>query len=386
MSITIEGRRVNTFRPSNASVSTDPISNPPISNSLMREYHGARSVGQNSVPEPKPESIKYVDQDIDISSEIEKGNVKRLTQEELQLAISEGRFLRETTKEETKLIEEKLFDKLNRLKAYHEAKIDTAENSAFVPDGMSNENWEANVNRSKKVKKLKDELIGKINNSKTDEELYDLIDSRLAEYEKKDMEKYVRNFDNSMLTKDEIEHAKAANKFYKEQEQIKADYALLIEQKKEDRIKDLATDLIKRNNRTKKLEKYIFPWIVYICIKPIVGRKMAEHVGFFCYYFKITISMLITILLLLILFAIGVTLYLVIQASLDAGHLVIGGVGNGLKTAVDKAAFRIFGKTIKFLGFLEGPANKVIKANNSFPFHAWELIILLIKPYFKGLL
>ena len=73
---------------------------------------------------------------------------------------------------------------------------------------------------------------------------------------------------------------------------------------------------------------------------------------------------------------------MVIQKSLNISHAVVGGIAKGMQTAIDKAGFRIFGKNIKFLGFLQGPTNKVKAADDKIPRTARQVIEAIVYSFF----
>ena len=74
---------------------------------------------------------------------------------------------------------------------------------------------------------------------------------------------------------------------------------------------------------------------------------------------------------------------MVIQKSLNISHAVVGGIANGMQNAIDKAGFRIFGKSIKFLGFLQGPTNKVKAADDKIPRTARQVIEAIVYAFFE---
>jgi hypothetical protein len=100
--------------------------------------------------------------------------------------------------------------------------------------------------------------------------------------------------------------------------------------------------------------------------------------------------------LLFALFNVCLIVWKIIQLCLDISRTVVGGISETMQRAVDKAVIpglninaRIFKfKTpdIRLLGFLQGPTNKVKDAYNKIPEKTIEVVTLILKAFFTGII
>jgi len=117
---------------------------------------------------------------------------------------------------------------------------------------------------------------------------------------------------------------------------------------------------------------------------------------YFWYYFWYCIYLLIIFGLLFALFNVCLVVWTIIQISLDVSRTVVGGISETMQRAVDKAIipglkidakiFKFKTPDIKLLGFLQGPTNKVRDAYNKIPEKTFDVIIIIIKDFFGGII
>ena len=118
---------------------------------------------------------------------------------------------------------------------------------------------------------------------------------------------------------------------------------------------------------------------------------LGTTIGYIIHYVYSIIMLLFKLLLLLIIVIICVVLYKTIQKSLDASHLVLGGVGDTMQQAVDGAVipgFSIMGITIpeiKLLGFLQGPTDEVKGVKSVIPEKAWQVILAMLESFWNSI-
>lgn len=119
-----------------------------------------------------------------------------------------------------------------------------------------------------------------------------------------------------------------------------------------------------------------------------VAAIFGSTVAYTIYYLGVLFSTLYGLMMAFIVFNICLIIYQAIQKVLDACRAVVGGVAKTMQTAIDKAVIKLkLGKlkfpTIKLLGFLQGPANKVKAANDKIPEHAYQVILNIVFAFFS---
>jgi hypothetical protein len=120
----------------------------------------------------------------------------------------------------------------------------------------------------------------------------------------------------------------------------------------------------------------------------IVAAIFGSGVAYTIYYLGVLFSTMYALMMAFIIFNICLIIYQAIQKILDASRAVVGGVARTMQTAIDKAVIKLkLGKikfpTIKLLGFLQGPANKVKRANDKIPEHAYQVILNIMFAFFS---
>lgn len=137
---------------------------------------------------------------------------------------------------------------------------------------------------------------------------------------------------------------------------------------------------IKKNNHRAEIET------------GIIGSIFGPTAAYIIFYIGATFNILYSAFMAFIIFTICLVIYKVIQLGLDISHKVVTGLGKTMQDAVNKAVipgFKIMGFRIpelKLLGFLQGPANDVKKADSKIPQTAYEVILLIIKAFFEPVL
>uniref|UniRef100_A0A6C0D2N0 Uncharacterized protein n=1 Tax=viral metagenome TaxID=1070528 RepID=A0A6C0D2N0_9ZZZZ len=148
---------------------------------------------------------------------------------------------------------------------------------------------------------------------------------------------------------------------------------------------DSINEAIKKSERHTKLmnkiHKYLLSMLMYYLFY-LTGPYIRESIGLFFYWVIWIFLNLFSLLMLFIIFNICLIIIMVIQKSLNISHAVVGGIAKGMQTAIDKAGFRIFGKNIKLLGFLQGPTNKIKASDDKIPRTARQVIEAIIFSFF----
>lgn len=149
---------------------------------------------------------------------------------------------------------------------------------------------------------------------------------------------------------------------------------------------EAAEEMIRRaerhTRRINKIHSYLVSMLFYYLFY-LTGPYIRESIGLFFYWIIKIFLNFFSLLILFIIFNICLIIIMVIQKSLNISHAVVGGIAKGMQTAIDKAGFRIFGKDIKFLGFLQGPANKVKAADDKIPRTARQVIEAIVYSFFE---
>ena len=149
---------------------------------------------------------------------------------------------------------------------------------------------------------------------------------------------------------------------------------------------EAAEEMIRRaerhTRRINKIHSYAVSMLFYYLFY-LTGPYIRESIGLFFYWVIKIFLNFFSLLILFIIFNICLIIIMVIQKSLNISHAVVGGIAKGMQTAIDKAGFRIFGKDIKFLGFLQGPANKVKAADDKIPRTARQVIEAIVYSFFE---
>ena len=133
--------------------------------------------------------------------------------------------------------------------------------------------------------------------------------------------------------------------------------------------------------RMNKIHKYMLSMLMYYLFY-LTGPYIRESIGLFFYWFIWIFLNFFSLLMLFIIFNICLIIIMVIQKSLNISHAVVGGIAKGMQTAIDKAGFRIFGKNIKLLGFLQGPTNKIKASDDKIPRTARQVIEAIVFSFF----
>lgn len=137
----------------------------------------------------------------------------------------------------------------------------------------------------------------------------------------------------------------------------------------------------RHTKRMNRIHSYLLSMLFYYLFY-LTGPYIRESVGLFFYWAIKLFLNFFSLLILFIIFNICLIIIMVIQKSLNISHAVVGGIANGMQNAIDKAGFRIFGKNIKFLGFLQGPTNKVKAADDKIPRTARQVIEAIVYSFF----
>jgi hypothetical protein len=153
-------------------------------------------------------------------------------------------------------------------------------------------------------------------------------------------------------------------------------------QESDDAIKEAIKKSERRTKRMNKIHKYIVSMLFYYVFY-LTGEYIRESIGLFFYWLIWIFLNFFSLLMLFIIFNICLIIIMVIQKSLNISHVVVGGIAKGMQTAIDKAGFRIFGKNIKLLGFLQGPTNKVKESDRKIPNTAREVIEAIVLSFFE---
>ena len=138
----------------------------------------------------------------------------------------------------------------------------------------------------------------------------------------------------------------------------------------------------RHTRRINRIHSYLVSMLFYYLFY-LTGPYIRESVGLFFYWcIKIFLNFF-SLLILFIIFKIWLIIFMIIQKSLNISHAVVGGIARGMQTAIDKAGFKIFGKDIKFLGFLQGPTDKVWAADRKIPYTALEVVKAIVYAFFE---
>lgn len=120
-------------------------------------------------------------------------------------------------------------------------------------------------------------------------------------------------------------------------------------------------------------------WILNMC-----GFRTVALIWYYIWYYFIKfIYYLFILFILFVIFNICLIIWTVIQKSLDIAHFVVGGIARGMQKAIDVVGFKIFGKHLKLLGFLQGPTNHVKAADRKIPDTSFQVIKLIVYAFFK---
>jgi hypothetical protein len=156
--------------------------------------------------------------------------------------------------------------------------------------------------------------------------------------------------------------------------------------------------LLKGNTKDKILHgKTFLSLITFTWVLNFLGLKTPALIWYYInYYFWYFIYLVIIFSLLFALFNVCLIVWTIIQISLDISRTVVGGISKTMQNAVDKAVIRglnIDAKIFKFktpdiklLGFLQGPTNKVKDAYNKIPEKTLDVVVLIIKDFFRGII
>jgi len=155
----------------------------------------------------------------------------------------------------------------------------------------------------------------------------------------------------------------------------------VISQDSEDAIEEAIKKAARHTKRMNKIHKYLISMIMYYLFY-LTGSYIRESVGLFFYWLVWIFLNFFSLLMLFIIFNICLIIIMVIQKSLNISHAVVGGIAKGMQTAIDKAGFRIFGKNIKLLGFLQGPTNKIKASDDKIPRTARQVIEAIVFSFF----
>jgi hypothetical protein len=155
---------------------------------------------------------------------------------------------------------------------------------------------------------------------------------------------------------------------------------------------------LKGNTKDRILHgKTFLSLITFTWVLNFLGLKTPALIWYyFWYYFWYCIYLLIIFSLLFALFNVCLIVWTIIQISLDISRKVVGGISDTMQRAVDKAIipglkidakiFKFKTPDIKLLGFLQGPTNKVKDAYNKIPEKTFDVVILIIKDFFRGII